>query len=225
LVRVDLRRRAEIGRERRAQSRAKIIEAARLLFTSRPIASVTVEEVTTRARVAKGTFYSHFRTFDELRAAVAADLTAAFEHFVDSIGLPAADPVARIAVGCAAFIGEAQRDPAWGVLIAGGAYAFPAVASAARERLKANLLLAQGEGRLASISSEVGFDLVFGVVVQAMRSASEARLSPADVPDLVRGILRALGIGSEEADRALTLTSEAADAARSAAAAPARNLI
>jgi hypothetical protein len=50
LVKVDLRRRAEIGRERQAQSRAKIIEAARLLFTSRPIASVTVEEVTTRAR-------------------------------------------------------------------------------------------------------------------------------------------------------------------------------
>jgi AcrR family transcriptional regulator len=224
LARVDLRRRAEIGRERRAKSRAQIIEAASVLFTSQPIASVTVEEVTNGAQVARGTFYSHFRTLDELRAAVATDLAAAFDNFVDSIGLPAADPVARIAVGCAAFIGEAQRDPAWGVLIA-GAYAFPAVASAARERLKANLLLAQGEGRLASISSEVGFDLVFGVVVQAMRSASEARLSPADVPDLVRGILRALGIGSEEADRALTLTSEAADAARSAAAAPARTLI
>ena len=225
MARVDLRRRAEIGRERRAKSRAQIIEVASVLFTSQPIASVTVEEVTNGAQVARGTFYSHFRTLDELRAAVATDLAAAFDNFVDSIGLPAADPVARIAVGCAAFIGEAQRDPAWGVLIAGGAYAFPAVASAARERLKANLLLAQGEGRLASISSEVGFDLVFGVVVQAMRSASEARLSPADVPDLVRGILRALGIGSEEADRALTLTSEAADAARSAAAAPARNLI
>ena len=207
------------------KSRAQIIEAARLLFTSQPIASVTVEEVTTRARVARGTFYSHFRTLDELRAAVAADLAAAFENFVDSIGLPVADPVARIAVGCAAFIGEAQRDPAWGVLIAGGAYAFPAVASAARERLKANLLLAQGEGRLASISSEVGFDLVFGVVIQAMRSASEARLSPADVPDVVRGILRALGIGSEEADRALRLACEAPNALRRAAAARARNLV
>jgi len=225
LVRVDLRRRAEIGRERQAQSRAKIIEAARLLFTSRPIASITVEEVTTRARVAKGTFYSHFRTLDKLRAAVAADLAAAFENFVDSIGLPIADPVARIAVGCAAFIGEAQRDPAWGVLIAGGAYAFPAVASAARERLKANLQLAQCEGRLASFSNEVGFDLVFGVVVQAMRSASEARLSPADVPDVVRGILRALGIGPEEANRALRLACEAPNALRRAASARARHLV
>jgi AcrR family transcriptional regulator len=195
LVRVDLRRRAEIGRERRAKSRAQIIEVACLLYKSRPIASVTVEEVTTRAPVARGTFYSHFRASDELRAAVAADLAAAFENFVDSIGLPIADPVARIAVGCAGLIGQARRDPAWGVLIARGACAFPAVASAARERLKANLRLAQCEGRLASFSTEVGFDLVFGVVIQAMRSASEARLSPADVPDVIRGILRALGIG------------------------------
>jgi AcrR family transcriptional regulator len=196
-----------------------------LLFTSQPIACVTIEEVTTQARVARGTFYSHFRTLDELRAAVAADLAAAFEDFVDSIGLPIAEPVARIAVGCAAFIGESQRDPAWGVLIAGGAHAFPAVASAARERLKANLLLAEGEGRLASISSEVGFDLVFGVVVQAMRSASEARLSPADVPDVVRGILRALGIGPEEANRALRLACEAPNALRRAAPARARHLV
>ena len=225
MVRVDLRRRAEIGRERRAQSRAKIIEAARLLFTSRPIACVTIEEVIAEARVARGTFYSHFRTLDELRAAVAADLAAAFENFVDSIGLPIADPVARIAVGCAAFIGEAQRDPAWGVLIARDAYAFPAVASAARERLKANLQLAQCEGRLASFSNEVGFDLIFGVVIQAMRSASEVRLSPADVPDVVRGILRALGIGSEEANRALRLACEAPNALRRAASARARNLV
>jgi AcrR family transcriptional regulator len=89
-----------------------------LLFTSRPIVSVTVEEVTTRARVARGTFYSHFRTLDELRAAVAADLAAAFENFDDSIGLPIADPVARIAVGCAALTGQARRYPDWGVLIA-----------------------------------------------------------------------------------------------------------
>jgi hypothetical protein len=161
---------------------------------------------------------------DELRAAVAEDLAATFENFADSIGLPVADPVARIAVGCAAFISQAQRDPAWGVLIARGACAFPAVGSAARERLKANLRLAQSEGRLASFSAEVGFDLVFGVVIQAMHSANEAQLSPADVPDVVRGILRGLGIGPEETDRALKRASEAVDAAGGAGAAPARNL-
>lgn len=210
MARVDLRRRAEIGRERRAKTRSQIIEAARLLFTSQPIASVTVEDVTRQAQLAKGTFYSHFRTLDDLRAAVAADLAAAFEDFVESSGLTVADPVARIAAGCSAFIDQAQRDPAWGAVIARGACAFPGVASAARERLKTNLRLAESEGRLASFSTEVGFDFVFGIVLQAMRSASEARLSPTDVPDVVHGILRALGVRAEEADCALRRIDAAA---------------
>ena len=62
LAKIDLRRRAEIGRQRRAKSRAQIVEAARFLFTSRPIAAVTIEDVTRQAQVAKGTFYSHFQS-------------------------------------------------------------------------------------------------------------------------------------------------------------------
>jgi AcrR family transcriptional regulator len=200
LTKVDLARRVEIGRERRAKSRAQIVEAARFLFTSRTIASVTIEDVTRQAQVAKGTFYSHFRSLDDLRAAVAAELSAAFKDFIDSHGLAVADPVAR------------------------GASAFLAVASAARERLKTNLRLGQKERRLASLSTEVGFDLVFGVVLQAIHSASEARLSPRDVPDVVQGILRALGVGAEEVDRALRRVDEAA-AARGAGSPAATNPI
>lgn len=211
-------RRAEIGRERSAKSRARILEAARRLFASRPIASVTVEDVTKQARLSKGAFYSHFRSLDELRAAVAADLTAEFAHFLDSNGLPVADPITRIAAGCAAFISEARRDPGWGAFIARGAYAFPAVTSTIRERLETSLQLAQTQGRLPSFSTEVGFDLVFGIVLQAMRSASEARLSPPDVADVVGGILRALGVQAEDADCALRQINAAA-AARAGSAA------
>ena len=50
---------------------------------------------------------------------------------------------------------------------------------------------------------EVGFDLIFGVVLEAMRSASEARLSPRHVPDVVSRILRALGVQADELNRAL----------------------
>jgi hypothetical protein len=50
---------------------------------------------------------------------------------------------------------------------------------------------------------EVGVDLVFGAVLEAMRSASDARLSPRDVPDIVGGILRALGVQASEVELAL----------------------
>src|SRR6516165_683068 len=121
VARIDRKRRAEIGRERRARTRAQLVEAARFLFTSRPIASVTVEDVTKQARLAKGTFYSHFRQLDELWAAVAAEIVEAFAEIADTSRHSITDPLEVIAMGCAAFIGEAQRDPAWGALIARGA--------------------------------------------------------------------------------------------------------
>jgi len=219
MARVDLKRRGEIGRERRARSRGQLIEAARRLFTTRPFSSVTVEEVTRQAGLSKGAFYSHFKSLDDLWAAVAVELAEAFEDVAGASGRSVADPVGRIAAGCAAFISEAQRDPAWGAFIARGAWDFANVACAARERLKTNLRLAQRDGRLASFSIEVGFDLVFGVVIQAMRSASEARLSPNDVQDVVLGILRALGLPAEEALSALGGADESA--ARGAGPAPA----
>ena len=84
---------------------------------------------------------------------------------------------------------------------------------------------AQNQDRLASFSEEVGFDLVVGVVVQAMRSASEARLAPADVPDVVEGIMRALGISPEEVESALRRAREAAAAKREAGPTVAKNPI
>ena len=197
---VDLSRRAEIGRERRARTRAQLVEAARVLLTSRSIASVTVEDVTRQAGTSKGAFYSHFSRLEELWNTVAAELAEGLDEVARANRPADVDPIEGIAAGCAAFIGEAQRNPPWGALIAHGLWAFPRVARVARERLSANLRRGQSEDRLASFSEEVGFDLVFGVVVQAMRSASEARLSPGDVPDVVQGILRALGVEAEEAE-------------------------
>ncbi len=139
-----------------------------------------------QARLSRGAFYSHFHSLDELLAVVAAQLASAIRDFSPA-GVEAADPVARIAAGCAAFIGAAQRDLDWGALVARGVSHFPIVASAARERLTASLRLAEGEGRLTPFSLEVGFDLVFGAVVEATRSASDARLSPRDVADVVGG--------------------------------------
>ena len=202
MIKVDWRRRAEIGRERRSRNRAPILDAARILFANGPIASVTIEDVTREARLSRGAFYSHFRSLDELWTAVASELALAIRSFRPA-SAAAADPVARIAAGCAAFIGEAQRDPGWGVLFARGVSAFPIVANTARERLTVSLRLAEGEGRMTPFSLEVGFDLVFGAVLEAMRSASDARLASRDVPDIVGGILRALGVQASEVELAL----------------------
>ena len=201
MAKIDLIRRAQIGLGRRAKSRSRLMGAARALYSIRAIDAVTVDDVTLEAGVAKGTFYAHFHSLDDLHAAIAVELAQSFDGFVEPQQAAIDDPLERIAAGCAAFISQALRDPAWGALTARGAWAFPKVAGAARERLRQNLLLAALQGRLAPIPAEVGFDIVMGIVLQAMCSASESRLSATDVPLTVSAILRALSLSAGQADR------------------------
>jgi AcrR family transcriptional regulator len=208
MAKIDLARRAEIGVERRAKSRSQLVQAARALFSSRAIDAVTVEDVTNQAGLAKGTLYLHFQNLDELRAAVAEELTCEFHELLQPHRAAIADPVERIATGCTAFILQALRNPAWGGLTARGVWAFPPVAAVAHTRLSEDLRHAIESRRLASISVEVGFDVVVGIVLQAMRSASERRLSSPDVPTIVSAVLRALGLTADEADQIVRRVSE-----------------
>src|SRR3984957_6670085 len=201
MVRVDIVRRAQIGLRLRAKSHAQLIRAARALFAIRPVDSITVDDVTREAELAKGTFYVHFQHLDDLRAAVADELARELDDLFQPHRTAIADPVERIATGCAAFIRQALHDPAWGGLVARGVWAFPAVATGARKRLSEDLRAAIAQGRIAPVSAEVGFDIAVGSVLQAMLSASERRLSPSNVAAAVSGVLRGLGVAADEAEQ------------------------
>ncbi len=211
MAKIDLARRAEIGRDRRAKTRAQLMQAARALYSERPLESVTIDDLVNEAGVAKGTFYVHFEHLPDLQVAVADELAQELDDLLQPLRLALADPIERVAAGCSAFIREALRDPAWGSLGPRGAWALPSVASAARANLREDLRLAAARGRLAAITPELGFDLVTGIVLQAMRAAGERRLSPSDAPAAVEAILRALGIAQAEAraivERVLDLPS------------------
>jgi AcrR family transcriptional regulator len=196
-----LSRRAQNGRDRRARSRKQLVEAARALFSVPPLESVTVEEVASAAGLAKGTFYAHFQSLDELWAALAKDLAREMAQSLEPVTSRCADPLERIAVGCAAFIERAFGDPAWGALAARGIWTFPDVSDAARLRFAEDLREAERQGRLHTLSPEVGFDLVVGAVSQAMRSASEGKLAPSEATSIVAVTIRSLGAPAEQADR------------------------
>ncbi len=175
------------------------MQAARALYAEQTTELVTIDDLVKEAGVAKGTFYVHFEHLPDLQAAVADELAQELDDLLRPFRLQLADPVERIAAGCGAFIREALRNPSWGSLVARGAWALPTVASTARANLRQDLQRAAATGRLGAITPQLGFDVVSGIVLQAMRAAGERRLSPSDAPAAVEAILRALGIPSAEA--------------------------
>ena len=199
MARVDLARRAQIGRDRRARTRAELIRAARTLYAGRTFDSVTVDDVVIAAGVAKGTFYVHFDGLDDLQSMMADELAREFDELLQPRRLSLDDPTERIAAGCGAFINQALHDPIWGALIARAAAAMPSVARVARGRLNEDIRRAAARGRLHDVAPDIAFEFVIGITVRAMQSAAEGRLKPKHAPFIVAGILRAIGVPAEEA--------------------------
>src|SRR6516165_4373890 len=141
MAKIDPVRRAQIGQEKRARTRAQLVSAASTLFAKHAIEAVTVDDVVTEAGVAKGTFYVHFDDLHTLTAAVADELIETLDEFLQPQRRSVADPLTRVALGCYSFIEKAREDPAWASIVARMASSYPSVGKVARSRLFEDLRL------------------------------------------------------------------------------------
>ena len=199
MAKINLERRAEIGREKRARTKAQLIAAASTLFAKQEWESVTIDDVVNEAGVAKGTFYAHFNDLSELAAAVADDLIQSFDELIQPRRLAISDPLLRIAFGCDAFIAKSLNDRLWASLAARMARSYPAVGQVARTRLSEDLREALKRSPQTEISLELAAELALGIVNQVMAAIGEGRLKVGDRTDAVRSILTAIGVGKRDA--------------------------
>jgi AcrR family transcriptional regulator len=199
VARIDLAKRAEIGRAKSAKTREQLLRAARSLYAVQAPESVTVEDVVREAGVAKGTLYVHFKNIEAVQMAVANELTETFVSLLEPRRAIFKDPVERIADGCHMFLHQATLNPKWGGLVARYAWSFPTVGGAARNLLADDLRQARNQDRIAEISFGLGTAVVVGIVLQAMRSASEGNIQNSDVPGALTAILQSLGVSRRDA--------------------------
>ena len=196
MAKVDPERRAQIGQEKRAKTRAQLISAATSLFAKRAVESVTVDDIVNEARVAKGTFYVHFDDLNALTVAVADELVRTFDELLQPQRLSMPDPLMRIAFACNGFFEKALEDPSWAAVVARMAWSFPTVGRVARSRLLEDLKLALKEVPQQDSSLELNLEVVLGIVLQVLAAIGQRRLSSRDRQAAIGSILRAIGADS-----------------------------
>ncbi|MYM55007.1 TetR/AcrR family transcriptional regulator [Thalassovita mangrovi] len=103
--------RTRVGQQRRERMRARLIEAATLVFAERGPEAAQIEHVIQQAGVSRGTFYNYFRTTDELLLAAKNALGVEMITMVHQASDIAAPPSQRLAEGVKAFIDLIQRHP------------------------------------------------------------------------------------------------------------------
>jgi AcrR family transcriptional regulator len=226
MANIDPIRRAEIGREKRARTRAQLVAAASALFARQAVESVTVDDVVREAGVAKGTFYVHFKDLPELTAAVADELVKAIDDLLQPIRLSIDDPALRIAYGCSCFIDRALADPGWAGVAARMAAATATVGEVARRRLLEDIRrYVKSHGGVA-ISAELTLEVVVGIMLQVFAAIAEGRLSSRHREGAIAAILRAIGLDARQIKSVLTRLPVQADAGlRGKAAKPRRRIV
>ena len=193
MARINLERRAEIGREKRARTRAQIVEAGTMLLAERPLEALTVDAVVDAAGVAKGTFYYHFQSMEELAAAVGEKLGESFDELLGPARLGLRDPIARLSFAFTQFLEKAIADPVWARLVVQSAQAPTEFAPSPRAHLKTDLSEAQAQGRLTVQDVELAADIGLGILLGVMRGTLQRRATPDVVRQALDAGLRALG--------------------------------
>ena len=94
-----------------------------MLLAERPPEALTVDAVVEAAGVAKGTFYYHFQSMEELAAAVGEKLEESFDELLAPARLGLPDPIARISFAFTQFLEKAIADPVWARLVVQSAQA------------------------------------------------------------------------------------------------------
>ena len=192
MAKIDLARRAEIGREKRARTRAQIVEAGLRLLAERPAEALTINAIVEAAGVAKGTFYYHFESLEELVAAVGAKLADTIDQLLAPSQLDQPDPIARISFAFTELLNKALADPIWARLMVSIAKA--PVGLDLSLRLKVELAQAIAQSRLVIQDVELAADIVMGIWLQVTRGTLERRPAP-DLPrQALDAVLRALGV-------------------------------
>lgn len=215
MVKINLERRAEIGRAKRARTRAAIIAAACALLSTRPWAAITVDDLVLEAGVAKGTFYVHFEDLEALARVVADEFVGSImQEVIGPLRVATAEPLLRTALGCYVFLGRALTEPAWGSLVARMVRSDPRVGEFAQKELREDIRDVLKSRAAPPVSVEAVAQAVLGIVLQSLAAIGSGTLGVGDLDDMIRAIMGAIGIPRNEREAILrTLHRRAAASA------------
>jgi len=209
--------RASRSDRRRIRTRAALIDAARRVFAERGIAAATIQEIADTADVAKGSFYNHFDSREDiLRAVAAATLDALGQRLDRDVREQETDPARVIARSLLSTLRICSEDPTLGGFVLRSAELLDLAESALGSRARRDLTAGRTSGRFRFDDLETVITAIAGASLALLRGRLNGDLEPDAEPRLVGLALRMLGVAPEEADALVEEARTALDATRAA---------
>jgi AcrR family transcriptional regulator len=197
-AKAEVNHRTRVGRERSARTEQRIVNAALEVFAERGADGPVIDDFVRAAGVARGTFYNHFKSVEELLHATSAWTTRQLVETIEAAMKGIEDPALRLGVGFRLFFVRAQRDPVWCRFVA-RVWKLGGLELPARD-LEAGIR----RGHFRVPSRAAAHDLLFGGLREALNRMATERV-PAAFGDLfVELCLQALGASRTRIDAVLS---------------------
>jgi len=201
---IDTGRRAEIGAQRRARTRADLLAAALKLFGKPHGRNTRIEDVCSRARISRGTFYNYFTGIEPLLEALSVSLTQDFDLAVHAAMETLPGPLERTSAAIRYYLHAALVDPRWGWAIVNSSVGRTLYGNSITRQVKASIQEGMDSGDFVLDNAEVGRDIVLGSGISASITLLNGK-APENYPEqIARHVLLSLGASAR---RAASVTS------------------
>jgi AcrR family transcriptional regulator len=190
--------------------------AAEELFGLRGFANVSVDEITARAGVAKGTFYNHFSDKAEMANQIALEIRTGLRERIGQMKSTSPDPARHLAIAMSLFLLLALEQPNRALILISLINDPTDVNSPMNAPVRLTLQSGEASGRFRLASIEASLIMVIGVVSAGIRNLTEqpTRAPSSLITDLVVHALRSLGLEWDDAHAVATETILNPDLAR-----------
>ncbi len=165
-----------------------------------------IDDFTSEAGVARGTFYNYFETRDDLLVAVATQVADAIESELAALrALP--DPAHRLGGAIRGYIRKAAADPVWGWAVVRIALVAAPLGESMRRNLAKDIAEGVAGGRFTVPSVQAAHDLVLGAGLMGMRAVLRGDAKVEHAETVAQMVLRSLGVAdaTEVATRPMQL--------------------
>lgn len=191
---IDVRRRAEIGKERRARTRARIQTAAFELLGRVDGLYTSIEEICRAADVSRGTFYNYFTSTQELFESLAYELSHDFLNAVLEITNEMPEAEERTAAAVRLYLRRAALDHQWGWGMVN--ISINGVVFGAETYAQARRTIDEGirSGAFNVANADLGRDICLGTTLACMMTLLRKKQRASYPTEVAQSILLSLGV-------------------------------
>lgn len=180
----------------------RIHDAALRLFAEKDVGEVNIRELAEAAGVARGTIYNNLESIQALFEEIASQQSTEMDARVASSSPPDIDPALRLANGIRYYVRRAHEEPSWGKFLLRYAISSQSLralwAGQPLADLMAGLQMQRYDFKPEQLMSALS--MIGGAVLTAINLVHEGHKTWRDAgSDAAEFVLRALGIGKEEA--------------------------